>query len=223
MTTLDDCLVEMHRIYLNDPVAAVRGQAFIKQLHDYLGTELSARLTADARRRGIKVVFEAKILGSHKPKDVDVSIIDPENGPLMMIGVRSQMSSIGKNALNYYEGIIGECISLQDRFPMSTIGYIYLMPLRAIKDGRQKEFIDHGRYARMYAAITGRAGQEYKSIRGIYDQFSYLVIDFAQNPPAVRDDLVAAAVPDSDLAIATFIDRIIDTFQRRHLFVEYFT
>ena len=57
-------------------------------------------------------VKEATIYGSHKPKHVDVSVIDPENGPLVMVGIRSQMSSVAKNALTYYEGIIGECISM---------------------------------------------------------------------------------------------------------------
>ena len=99
-----------------------------------------------------------------------------------MIGVRSQMSSVGKNVLNYYEGIVGECISLQDRFPMSTIGYAYLMPLRPIMEGRETEVIDHARFAKMYAAISGRSGQDYKNVRGIYDQFAYLVVDFDQHP-----------------------------------------
>lgn len=44
----------------------------------------------------------------HTPKDVDVAVMDPDNGPLMLVGVRSQMSSVGKNQPNDYEGIVGE-------------------------------------------------------------------------------------------------------------------
>jgi hypothetical protein len=107
----------MHQLYKANPVAAVRGQGFIKELHRLLADELTDRLTPAAKRAGVRVVEEARLLGSHKPKDVDVAVIDKNNGPLVIVGVRSQMSSVGKNALNYYEGIVGECISLQDRFP----------------------------------------------------------------------------------------------------------
>lgn len=217
------CLIDMGGLYRADPVKAVRGQGFIKCLHGYLISDLDARLTTYARRRGIHIKAEAKILGSHKPKDVDVAVIDPENGPLMLIGVRSQMSSVGKNVLTYYEGIVGECISLQDRFPMSTIGYVYLHPLHPIKEGKELEVVDHPRFAKMYAAITGRSGQDYKNTRGVYDQFAYLVVDFDKAPPEIRDDLVEASVPVCDLHISTFVDRMIDTFKGRLLFLDIFT
>lgn len=217
------CLVDMGGIYRANPVKAVRGQAFIKCLHNYLISELGPRLTPLARRRGIHVKAEARILGSHKPKDVDVAVIDPDNGPLMMIGVRSQMSSVGKNVLTYYEGIVGECISLQDRFPMSTIGYAYLHPLRPIMEGKELEIVDHQRFAKMYAAITGRSGQNYKNVRGVYDQFAYLVVDFDQVPPQIRDDVIEESVPSCDLHISTFVDRMIDTFKSRLLFMDIFT
>jgi hypothetical protein len=214
------CLREMHEVYLADPNAAVRGQRFIKVLHGYLLADFEARLTPQARRRGIHVRLEARIFGSHKPKDVDVSVVDPTNGPLMMVGIRSQMSSVVNNALGYYEGIIGECISLQDRFPMSTIGFVYLMPHRPIKKGRELEVIPHGRYAQMYRAITGRSGQDYSARRGVYDQFAYMVVDFASDPPELKDDLLHVAVPDTDLTIGTFVERMVATFKERHVFLD---
>jgi len=130
------------------------------------------------------------------------------------------MSSIAKNALNYYEGIIGECISLQDRFPRSVHGYIYLMPLAPIKKGRESEIIDHRRYAEMYAKIAGRSGQDYATRRGIYDQFAYMVVDFDQDPPKLRDDLLEGFTVD--LRMATFVNRIVDTFLSREIFVDLF-
>ena len=215
-------LLEMHQVYAKDPDVAVRGQAFIKILHGALSADLTARLSEDSRRRRVKVMEEATIFGSHKPKNVDVSVIDPSNGPLMMVGVRSQMSSVAKNALTYYEDIIGECISLQDRFPMAVIGYVYLMPVRPIKAGKEHETINHSRYSQLYDAITGREGQAYKDIRGVFDQFAYMIVDFAANPPALRDDLLNPAI-DHDLKISTFVDRMIQTFKRRHLFLDIFT
>ena len=79
-----------------------------------------SQTTGSSRKRQVTVVKEATIYGFHKPNKVDVSVIDPQNGPLVMIGIRSQMSSVAKNALTYYESIIGECISIQDRFPMAV-------------------------------------------------------------------------------------------------------
>lgn len=145
--TLPEVLQQMGREYRADPQLAVRSQHFIKHLHRYIGTQLETRLTVFARKRGIEVQYEAKVLGSTKPKNVDVAVVDPENGPFVLIGVRSQMSSIGNDVLTYYEGIVGECISLQDRYPMSTHGYVYLHPLTSIKEGHEAKNIDHGRYA----------------------------------------------------------------------------
>jgi hypothetical protein len=183
---------------------------------------LEARLTRFAVRRGIKVEYEATILGSTKPKDVDVAVTDPQSGPLVLVGVRSQMSSIGKNVLTYYESIVGECISLQDRFPMSTHGYIYLHPMTSIKQGKEREAIDHKRYARMYAAVTGRSGPGYKNLRGIFDQFACMIVDFEENPPKLRDEIVWEAAPSLDMAISTFTERIISTFNARELFWDVF-
>jgi hypothetical protein len=217
---LSESLRQMDAAYRADPVAAVRNASFIKLLHAYVADAVAARLTPAAKRAGIRVVAEATILGSHKPKDVDLAVVDPLNGPLILIGLRSQMSSVGKNVLTYYEGIIGECISLQDRYPLAVHAYTYLMPLTAIKVGLEKEQIDHARYAKLYAAITGRAGPMYSMTRGVYDQFAYMVVDFGTSPPTLRDDLVQAAVPDVDLRVGTFVDRVISTFVNRHLFLD---
>lgn len=219
---LTEVLRKMGDLYRVNPVVAVRGQAFIKLLHQYVGTQLDARLTKFARRRGIRVEYEATILGSTKPKDVDVAVVDPANGPLVIVGVRSQMSSVGKNVLTYYEGIVGECISLQDRFPMSTHGYVYLHPLTSIKEGKERESIDHRRYARMYAAVTGRTGPDYKRLRGIFDQFAYAVVDFEQKPPTLHDEFAKTAVPTMDMSINTFVERVINTFNSRTLFWDVF-
>lgn len=218
---VDQCLADMRAEYQRNPVAAVRGQSFIKILHRLLKEDLESRLSKTSLRRGVRVVLEANILGSHKPKKVDVAVIDPTTGPLMLIGVRSQMSSVGKNFPNYYEGIIGECISLQDRCPLAVFGYVYLMPIRPIKAGRQTEAPDHPRYAQAYAAIAGRGGQDYKSVRGVYDQFAYMIVDFAQNPPTVRNDLIPTDIRPM-LQIDTFTERLVETFKSRHLFVDVF-
>lgn len=231
--SLEDVLRDMKTKYDADPVNAVRSQGFIKMLHRYIADDLRSRLTDEARRQGVEVKEEAKIFGSHKPKDADVAVIHPDNGVLMSIGVRSQMSSVGQNVLEYYQGIIGECISLQDRFPMAVYGYAYLHPVLSKKSARRKgqkvivdEHPDHLRYARMYGAISGRDGTQYKDIRGIYDHFAYLVVDFDATPlPEIKDDLVQKAVPldERDMQISTFVDRLVATFKKRNIWLDYFS
>lgn len=221
-TQFDDLLRGMGEVYRTDPDKAVRGQEFIKLLHHYVGDQLDARLTKFARDRGIKVVYEAKLLSATKPKNADVAVIDPENGPLVIIGVRSQMSSVGKNVLGYYEGIVGECSSLEEWFPMATHGYVYLHPLKPIKAGAEKESLDHARYARMYAAVTGRGQYEYRTQRGRFDEFAYLVVDFDEDPPVLRDDIVQGAVSGTDMRLETFVDRVVRRFQQRLLFWDVF-
>ena len=104
---------------------------------------------------------------------------------------------------------------------MAVIGYVYLMPLRPIKKGKETESIDHSRYARMYDAIAGRTGQSYKEIRGIFDQFAYMVVDFNVTPPTLCDSLLVNV--RNYLSITTFIDRMVQTFKQRHIFLDVFT
>jgi hypothetical protein len=212
----------MGKDYRADPEKAVRGQGFIRHLHGYLAEALDARLTDWARKRGIYVKKEALIIGSAKPKDLDVAVIDPENGPLLLVGVRSQMSSVGNNVLSYYEMLLGEVTSLQERFPISTHGYVYLHPLKPIKVGKEAEKIDHPRYARMYAAMTGRTGRDYKNLRGVLDEFAYMVVDFDAKPARLHDALVSSAVPNMDMRIGTFVDRLVTTFKSRLVFWDVF-
>ena len=230
--TLAETLAAMHELYTKDRVNAVRGQHFIKTLHGYIAEQLRARLHPDAFKAGIRVVEEASILGSHKTKDVDVAVVHPTSGPLVLVGVRSQMSSVGKNVLTYYQDIVGEAVSLQERYPMTIHSYVYLHPYsyvevkKATKKQPEREVVvtpDHTRYAKMYRAIAGRDDKLYRTVSGIYDQFAYMVVDFDKSPALLRDDIVQAASPDTDLSIETFVDRLIDTYKRRNIWLDLFT
>ena len=163
MIELTNCLSTMKTIYLDDPVASVRGSNFIFPLHRYCINQLINAINPDMNLQyiplsdmvcprgnphyprvnieanGLQLMQEATLFGSHKNKDADIVLSHYANGPQIIIGVRSQMSSVAKNLENYYEGIIGECISLHDRFPMATIGYVYLLPTEPIKPGLREE------------------------------------------------------------------------------------
>lgn len=217
MDNIQTYLARMKVVYDENPTVAVRGQGFIQILHEYIEETLNAALTPKARRRQIKILREARLFGSHKPKNVDVSVVDPLNGPLITVGVRSQMSSVSNNVLTYYQEIIGECVSLQERFPMTTMGYVYLHPMF---DHVRNVTPDHKRYARMYANISHRDDGLYKLMIGSYDQFAYMVVDFDSRPLAIRDDIVRDAVPEIDMSIDTFIQRLITTFKKRNIWLE---
>ena len=224
---LADTLRKMDRLYRTDPVKAIRGQHFIKLLHKYLAAELTARLHSVARNAGVLVIEEATVLGSHKSKNVDVAVVHPTAGPLLLVGVRSQMSSVGNNVLTYYQDIVGEAVSLQERYPMTVHSYVYLHPRRFEKENKRTGAThvvepDYPRYAKMYRAIAGRDDVLYKSVSGVYDQFAYMLVDFEATPIELCDDLVNAAVPDTDLSIVTFVDRVISTYKRRIIWFELF-
>lgn len=215
-----DVFEEMKGIYGEGIAAAVRSQRFIRVLHGQLATQLESRLSASARREGVVVRLEAPVHGSFKDKNVDVAVIHPVNGPLILIGVRSQMSSVGKNVLTYTQDIIGEAVSLQDRFPMAVFAYTYLLPLRP---SDLSGSLDYQRYARIFGNIAGRSGATYKAERGRYDHFAFALVEFDESPPLLREDLVSQVVSDVDLRLTNLVDRCIETFAERNPWLEYFS
>jgi len=229
---LIECLSAMKADYLADPVASIRSSSFIYFLHNYCVCELLNAIApsfsvqviplADMKcprgkphypnvsiqPQSLQLMEEATLFGSHKNKDTDIVLSHYANGPQIIIGVRSQMSSVAKNIENYYEGIIGECISLHDRFPMATIGYIYLLPAHPIKPGLTED-IDLDKAEQLYKKITSRS--DWHAPHDKYEHFAFLKVDFENNPPVLieTDDL---------LKIDSFFDKLIDTHNDRNVF-----
>jgi hypothetical protein len=208
----------MKSIYAEGIDAAVRSQRFIKVLHKAIASEIESYLTDTARREKVVVMEEAKVHGSFKDKDVDISVVHPINGPLIMCGVRSQMSSISKNILTYSQDILGEAVTLQDRFPMSVFGYCYLLPLNPADGG----VLDVDRYAKIFGSMSGRSDGSYKTERGRYDHFAFACVDFSSSPPSLREDLVQQSGSRVDLSLTGLTQRLIDTFKLRNPWLDYF-
>ena len=232
ITALRDCLAKMKQSYLSNPGTSVRGQGFIHFLHEYCVSQLRQAIAddvniqvvplADMNRSsgkihyprspidpsGYQLMQEATLFGSHKNKDTDVVLSHYANGPQIIIGVRSQMSSTGNNLLTYYEDIIGECVSLHDRFPMSAIGYVYLLPDEPIKPGKS-EAVKLDRAEALFRKITGR--QDWRDTHDRYEHFAFLKVNFKVDPPS----LLSVGNP---LKIDDFFDKLIDTHNDRNVF-----
>ena len=199
---LIDCLQTMKEVYLADPEGSVRSQAFIKILHDYCVSELSNVGITDG---ALAIKKEVTIYGSHKPKKVDVAIIEDNNGPQIIIGIRSQMSSVSKNILTYYEEIIGDCISLHDRFPMAVLCYVYLLPQTIIKPGID-ENVNLERVERLLGRIAGRA--DWRDTKDKYEHIAFLKVEFLTDPPTLLKTIPL-------LDIENFFDNIVTTYNNR--------
>ena len=232
LNALTKCLAEMKDLYLNNPISSVRGSNFIFPLHRYCVVQLQEAIADNVKiqyiplqdmarpsgnphypkipieSRGYQIMQEATIFGSHKNKDVDIVLSQYANGPQIMIGVRSQMSSVAKNLENYYEGIIGECISLHDRFPMATIGYVYLLPTKPIKPGLVEE-VKLDRAEELFEKITGR--RDWRDSHDRYEHFAFLKVDFTVNPPQLLPSKPVLRIDD-------FFDKLIDTHNDRNVF-----
>ena len=199
---LIDCLASMKEVYLKNPETAVRSQRFINILHDYCVTELN---TVGINEDKFQILKDATIYGSHKPKDVDVAVVENINGPQIIMGIRSQMSSVSKNILTYYEEIIGDCISLHDRFPMAVLCYVYLLPKKTIKPGLT-ETINLERAEKLFERITGR--NDWRDTKDKYEHFAFLKVDFESDPPKLLETIPI-------LNINTFFDKIVKTYEAR--------
>ena len=102
-------LDDMKRLYLNDPENAVRSKKMIGKLENFLKESIEDNLT-DLGRKELLIKNELVLFQAEKEKNVDIALIHPINGPIITIGVRSQMSSVAKNTLTYYQDIEGECV-----------------------------------------------------------------------------------------------------------------
>lgn len=211
---LTNTLIEMKRLYEENPQKAVRGQGMIKQLHDFSIRELK-RLGISERKFIIKP--EATIFGAHKPKEVDVAVIHKEVGPLIIVSIRSQMSSIDKNFINYYEGIIGDVISLHEKYPDLVIGEIYMLPketiIRDLDGHRRIEPHDLRKKEKLFKRITNR--KDGKDRLDKYEHLAFLAVDFVKEPPEVLD------IPeDPTLRIEDFYDKLLRTYEERNPFLD---
>jgi hypothetical protein len=202
---LIETLTKMKKIYLKDPEKAVRSKKFITEFQNYCALEIKNRI----KHKKIKTTTEVDIYTSFSKKKVDVVSLMENNGPMIMISVKSQMSSAMKNFIHYFEGVIGDVNLLHERFPFLTAGMIWLFPLTPIKKGKQTETQNFKKYEKAFTTATNRKNPDDKYSK--YEHFCMLVVDFEKNPPKI----ITAIPKYRDLKINHFFDNLFDTFEKR--------
>lgn len=157
---------------------------------------------------------ELKLAGFLKQKDQDICIIPNgmrkvqttiDWGPMafeckqdsyglefstntLVINVRSQMSSLAKNADTLFERTFAESLNLHMRYPNIVLGEVYLIPVheydqKLVKKnivGFKEKHTNIERYMSFFNAINNRmvGGDDYA-----YERCALLLVDFSKSQP----------------------------------------
>ncbi|OCG76045.1 hypothetical protein A7J15_12815 [Microbacterium sediminis] len=89
-----------------------------------LRAKVGAQLARQTPMKGV-VATDAKVLGRHYIKQVDVVMSAWETGPEILISTKRMDSSFGKNAANRIEEAYGDAKNLRSRHPLAAHGFLY--------------------------------------------------------------------------------------------------
>lgn len=196
--------------------STIRSSALINLVHDAVKKEfIDAGINPDnIYPKFGETSPEIKLAGFLKQKDQDVCIV-PSNirkvsttinwGPLafenktdpygfefstntLVINVRSQMSSLDKNADTLFERTFAEAQNLHMRFPNIVLGEVYLIPVQEYDDnlvkhnevGFKHKITKIEKYISFFNSINNRniGGDNYA-----YERCALLIVDFNQEQP----------------------------------------
>ena len=157
---------------------------------------------------------EIKLAGFLKQKDQDVCVVptniskskQPINwGPMsflnkedpygyeystntLVINVRSQMSSLAKNADTLFERTFAEALNLHMRYPKMVLGEVYLIPVYEYDDTAVSRYevsfkqhqTDIEKYISFFDSINNR---HLEDAPYMYERCALLVVDFSKRQP----------------------------------------
>lgn len=86
--------------------------------------KVGAQLARQTPMKGV-VATDARVLGRHYIKQVDVVMSAWETGPEVLISTKRMDSSFGKNAANRIEEAYGDAKNLRSRHPLAAHGFVY--------------------------------------------------------------------------------------------------
>lgn len=213
----------------------IRSSSLINLIHDAVKKELinCGVKSENIYPPFLKTKPELKLAGFLKQKDQDICIV-PSNiekvestikwGPLafknkidlygsdyttntLVINVRSQMSSLAKNADTLFERTFAEALNLRMKYPKIVLGEVYLIPTHeyddeAVKNKRvsfKVKSTDIERYISFFDSINNYNDEIYK-----YDRCALLIVDFNRDKPRLfvnSRELKEAGLISSDFPI----------------------
>lgn len=208
-TELTATLIKMRELFIEDPTKAVRSKAFIQLFQDFCESELRKRGLEDGR---FTIKKEAKFKVEGTKIEADVGVLNDQKEPALIVDVRSQMTSLGKNFNNYIRMKAGEVESVHEQFPSCSVGLVYLHPLSNLPTKKPVGSIGSFNY-------TAASNQLFFKIRRTdtqltkYENVAYCVVDFNADPPRLSETYPEQA----ELKLANFFDNIVATFKQKSI------
>ncbi len=214
-----------YRNGLEAKTAFIRSETLIQKIHEVIKVSIHEELKRQKIRHVIHPPIgnrspELNVWGLLKKKKQDIVILfnnqNPEmikKGPLkgqcdelgkrasetaIVIGVRSQLSSIAKNFDTLMERAFAETLNLRLKYPSLVMGEIYLLAVREYDEQQMKEnrIAWKSKYTKVEKFISiFNAMSQRKNFNKIYDAYKYerstlLLVDFSSEPPIISAILI---------------------------------
>lgn len=200
--------------------ALIRSQSLIMNIHECTKVSVLASLNQafDAKWEVHPPVGfsspELKIYGLLKAKNQDLVFLREERAPYtiesgpnagardsvgekttatsLVIGVRSQMSSVDKNFDTLMERAFAETLNLRLRTPVLCMGEVYLLPLRELDDQAmlentisfKRKKVNIEKFIRIFDAFSGRQSVNVED-QYRYDASALVLIDLEKTPAKI--------------------------------------
>lgn len=152
----------------------------------------------------------------------------------IVIGVRSQLSSIDKNFDTLMERAFAETMNLRLRHPHLIMGEVYMLAVReydeqAMKENRiefKNKFTNVEKFISIFNGISGRKNHDDILESYKYEKSALILVDFSQHPVKIYktlEELKADGIVSNDfdgdyslLAPQNFTTGIINSYINRH-------
>jgi len=152
----------------------------------------------------------------------------------IVIGIRSQLSSVGKNTDTLMERAFAETFNLRLRHPYLVMGEVYMLIVKeydeqAMKENRiefKDKYSKVEKYISIFNAMSGRNNYDQLLDSYKYENSALLLVDFSREPAKIytnlkelkEDGIVSQAFSEdfSLLAPQYFVNNLIKAYKKRH-------
>lgn len=154
-----------------------------------------------------------KIIEGPNCDEIDKVGFNPTKNSII-VGVRSQISSVEKNFDTLMERAFAETLNLRLRIPSIFMGEVYLLPLSELDNKKMennivefsKKNVNVDKFTKIFDAFTGRENLDIQN-QYKYDASALILVDLKQTPPKVIFN-------EQDLSNAGFSDTVCSVFEK---------